>query len=111
MRKRETFAESQQRYLREQAEKREEAIAGMIEPVNVIDENVPPLALTSITPKMVLTMEYKNWRGEVAIRTIVPVEIWFGKTDWHPEQQWFIKATDVDKSEIRDFALRDCKWF
>lgn len=50
---------------------------------------------------------YTNWRGENAIRTAIPVKIWYGKTNWHPQEQWFIKAFDVEKKEERDFALTD----
>lgn len=50
---------------------------------------------------------YKNWRGEVGERTIQPVKIWYGATEWHPEKQWFLKAFDIDKQAERDFALID----
>lgn len=48
---------------------------------------------------------YQNWRGEVAIREIKPICLWFGQTQWHPEDQWFLKAWDVEKQVERDFAL------
>lgn len=54
-----------------------------------------------------LTFKYKNWRGDVATRTVIPDAIWFGVSEWHPEPQWFMRATDVSKREIRDFALLD----
>lgn len=54
-----------------------------------------------------LRIRYKNWRGEVSIRNIEPRGLWFGSSEWHPEQQWFIQALDLDKNGIRDFALRD----
>ncbi|WP_085032732.1 hypothetical protein [Ensifer aridi] len=54
-----------------------------------------------------LSFRYTNWRGETARRTVVPIEIWFGKTEWHPMEQWFLKAQDVEKGEIRDFAFLD----
>ena len=54
-----------------------------------------------------LTIKYKNWRGEVTTRHILPEKIWFGSTEWHKEKQWFLYATDIDKNQMRDFALRD----
>ena len=57
-----------------------------------------------------ITMTYRNWRGEVAQRTIRPVALWFGKTDWHPEPGWLLSAWDCDKGERRDFALADCQF-
>lgn len=57
-----------------------------------------------------ITMTYRNWRGEVSQRTIRPVALWFGKTDWHPEPGWLLSAWDCDKGERRDFALADCQF-
>lgn len=53
---------------------------------------------------------YCNWRGKTALRTIIPIKLWYGSTKWHPEKQWFIRATDVEKGEERDFALLDMKF-
>lgn len=56
-------------------------------------------------------MEYVNHRGEKRPRKILPITIWFGKTDWHQEPQWFLRAYDLEKpatdkdSTIRDFAM------
>lgn len=50
---------------------------------------------------------YTNWRGETAVRNIIPSRIWWGKTEWHPEEQWLITALDVDKNQTRDFAWKD----
>jgi predicted DNA-binding transcriptional regulator YafY len=52
-------------------------------------------------------LTYTNWRGETSGRTIVPLSIWYGSTDWHPEPQWLIKAIDMEKGAERDFALKD----
>lgn len=52
-------------------------------------------------------LTYTNWRGETSERTIVPLSIWFGSTDWHPEPQWLLKAIDTEKGAERDFALKD----
>lgn len=54
-----------------------------------------------------IVFRYKNWRGEIATRTVLPHKIWFGSTEWHPEEQWFLTGEDVEKGEIRDFALSD----
>ncbi len=53
---------------------------------------------------------YKNWRGEISTRTALPIKIWYGTTEWHPAEQWFIKAIDIEKGEERDFALLDMKF-
>lgn len=58
-----------------------------------------------------IRIQYKNWRGVVGWRTIMPERIWFGSTKWHPEDQWLLQALDIDKDERRDFALRDIRWW
>jgi predicted DNA-binding transcriptional regulator YafY len=50
---------------------------------------------------------YRNYRGEVAKRRIIPGRIWFGGTEWHPEPQWLLDAVDLEKGATRSFALRD----
>lgn len=54
-----------------------------------------------------LVFKYTNWEGKTAVRKIQPIEIWYGKTEWHPEEQWLLKAIDIEKNEERDFALKD----
>jgi predicted DNA-binding transcriptional regulator YafY len=55
-------------------------------------------------------IDYTNWRGERAERRVNPVSIWYGKTEWHPEEQWLLSAFDMrdDGTAImKDFAMRD----
>ena len=59
------------------------------------------------TPGQPVRLNYTNWRGETAERTILPLRIWYGATDWHPEPQWLLTAMDVEKGAERDFALKD----
>lgn len=54
-----------------------------------------------------VTLTYTNWKGETSERTIIPMSVWFGKTTWHPEEQWLLEAFDVEKNAMRDFALKD----
>ncbi|MCK4819112.1 hypothetical protein KA005_25290 [bacterium] len=54
-----------------------------------------------------LTFEYTNWEGKTAVRKVRPIEIWYGKTKWHPKKGWLLKAIDVEKGAERDFALKD----
>lgn len=51
--------------------------------------------------------KYKNYKGEICIRKVRPIEIWFGSTIYHPENQWLLKAFDVDKNDYRNFAIKD----
>lgn len=54
-----------------------------------------------------LVFEYTNWEGKIAIRRVKPIGIWYGKTEWHPKEQWLLKAIDLDKEEERNFAIKD----
>ena len=54
-----------------------------------------------------LKFKYKNWQGEVATRSIIPIKIWYGHTEFHSQDQWLLKAFDVDKKAERDFAVND----
>jgi predicted DNA-binding transcriptional regulator YafY len=48
---------------------------------------------------------YVNHRGEVAIRRVHPQDIWFGSTEWYKEAQWLLRAWDLDRQALRDFAM------
>lgn len=48
---------------------------------------------------------YRNYKGEIAWRTLTPIEVWYGTTEWHKQPQWFLKAHDHSRQAIRDFAL------
>ncbi len=55
---------------------------------------------------------YTNYKGETSIRDIIPIKIWFGKTEWHPETGWLMDAYDIEKQADRSFAMKDIKaWF
>lgn len=54
-----------------------------------------------------IAIVYRNYRGETAERRIVPQRLWFGATEWHPEEQWLLDAVDLEKQASRSFALRD----
>ncbi|UFW79981.1 MazG-like family protein [Rhizobium sp. SU303] len=54
-----------------------------------------------------LSFVYKNWRGETALRRVLPIRIEFGPTDWHPEPQWHLVAHDLEKGAARFFAMKD----
>lgn len=50
---------------------------------------------------------YRNHRGEVAIRHIEVMKWHFGENEWHPGHQWLLDALDLDKCEVRTFAMVD----
>lgn len=65
-----------------------------------------------------LPVIYTNRRGETAERSIAihlaprgDCALRFGRTKWHPEPQYLLTALDIDKGELRDFALAGFKAF
>jgi NTP pyrophosphatase (non-canonical NTP hydrolase) len=54
-----------------------------------------------------LTFTYKNSKDEVSTRTVRPITLWYGSTKFHQENQWFLRALDLEKNEERDFAFSD----
>lgn len=55
--------------------------------------------------RYIVKIDYTNWRGERAWRHIIPVSWSFTSNEWHPDTQWLVEATDIEKGEIRTFAL------
>jgi hypothetical protein len=56
-------------------------------------------------------VKYKNYRGEVGIRTIIPMEVYWGQTEYHPHDQWLLKVWDVEKNAERIYAFKDIQEF
>ncbi len=61
----------------------------------------------SLAEKKAVSVHYKNWQGESSKRTIIPEELYYGSTEWHPDEQWLLRAFDLDKEAYRVFALKD----
>ncbi|MDR3551363.1 MAG: hypothetical protein P4L31_08165 [Candidatus Babeliales bacterium] len=56
-------------------------------------------------------VRYKNYRGEVAVRSIVPMELYWGETEYHPHDQWLLKVYDIEKNTERIYAFKDIQEF
>jgi predicted DNA-binding transcriptional regulator YafY len=56
-------------------------------------------------PRKIVTIDYTNWRGERAMRRIIPLGVVFANNEWHPETQWLLESIDVDTGKFRCFAL------
>ncbi len=57
--------------------------------------------------KKAVTIVYTNYKGVTNVRSIIPIEILFGHTDWHKEDQWLMRAFDIQKNAERTFAVKD----
>jgi hypothetical protein len=71
-----------------------------------------PAGLTSAMMGNPIKVRYTNYRGETAVRTIVPMSFYFGSTEYHKEEQWLVKLWDVERAAERIYALREItEWF
>lgn len=50
---------------------------------------------------------YVNYKGETSTRNAIVKEVFFGSNKWHNEPQFLIKAWDLEKDDIRVFAMKD----
>lgn len=56
---------------------------------------------------MKVRARYTNWRGVEAERTFIPIRLYWGRTGYHPDEQWLLEAFDCDKGVPRTFAMKD----
>lgn len=56
---------------------------------------------------MITKIDYTNWKGERTTRLIIPFDIEFGSNEWHQEKQWLLKAFDIEKDDMRTFAMKN----
>jgi len=54
-----------------------------------------------------IKVKYKNWQGQIGIRTIIPLPVHYGHTDFHSHDQWLLDVWDVEKDAQRTYALMD----
>lgn len=63
--------------------------------------------LINANSPMTFRAAYTNYKGVTAVRTVRPLEVWHGGTEWHPEIGWMLTALDLGKGETRSFRLTD----
>jgi predicted DNA-binding transcriptional regulator YafY len=56
-------------------------------------------------PKKYVVIDYTNWRGERSQRLITPLSLSYENNEWHPESQWLLEALDIERDEVRTFAM------
>lgn len=63
--------------------------------------------------KRQISFTYTNYKGETRLRTVVPVTIRFGLSEFHKGEQWFLTAFDVEREccPTREFAINDIEGF
>jgi predicted DNA-binding transcriptional regulator YafY len=54
-----------------------------------------------------LRFRYTNHKLETEQRTARVLSVWYGASEYHQGPQWFLMAHDLDRGQIRNFAMRD----
>lgn len=55
----------------------------------------------------VIEFDYTNWKGEKGKRKALVRGVVWGSNEWHKEQQFLLRAIDMEKNDVRYFALKD----
>ncbi|MDA1675496.1 MULTISPECIES: hypothetical protein [Bacillus cereus group] len=55
----------------------------------------------------VIEFDYINWKGEKGKRKALVRSVVWGSNEWHKEQQFLLRAIDMEKNDVRYFALKD----
>lgn len=66
---------------------------------DVLARLVAPLATREVF------LDCTNWRGQRRVRRVEPSDIVYAATEWHPAPQWLLCALDLEKRQMRSFAL------
>lgn len=48
---------------------------------------------------------YENYRGEIAVRSAIPLRIRYGTNLHYPAPAWFLVAYDLSRKAVRDFRM------
>lgn len=62
-----------------------------------------------VSTKEILRFKYRNWRGDIRDRSVIPVRTTVASSEYHNfgKPCWIMTAFDTEKNELRDFALKD----
>lgn len=74
---------------------------------NNTTEEIIPEGAVPINEEQQIVIAYTNYKGISSVRRIIPKNIYFGSSKWHPEPQWLLEAFDLNKKAERHFAMTD----
>lgn len=64
-------------------------------------------ASIDVTGVSYIEFNYVNWRGLTSYRKVRVKQMYYGTTEHHLRSQWLMEALDLDKREMRIFAMED----
>lgn len=70
-------------------------------------ENVIATESATPSPQRTISFRYRNYKGVIHTRTIYPYRLFEGNNAWHPDTQWLLEGLDIDRGDMRQFALSD----
>jgi predicted DNA-binding transcriptional regulator YafY len=62
-------------------------------------------------PSRVVVFSYKNHRGEIATRTVIPLSFHFGTTPYYRKEQWLVRAWCCERRAQRVFAMNELQYW
>lgn len=57
--------------------------------------------------EVALRVMYRNHRGEMGERRIIPITTYFGEISYHKGEQWLVTCFDLDRWDYRTYAVKD----
>ncbi len=54
-----------------------------------------------------IEFDYINWKGVKGRRKALVRNIYYGFSEYHPEEQWLLKGFDEKKQDMRIYAMKD----
>lgn len=63
--------------------------------------------VTFYTQHAILNFRYTNYKMQTEQRKARVMSVWYGTSEYHQGEQWFMMAYDMDRESIRNFAMRD----
>lgn len=80
-------------------------IAAYQEFTAMTDADIDALRERGHDDSQAVRFEYSNHRGERGQRHVVPLRIWYGTDQWHPEPGWRLQGFDLDRQAERSFNV------
>lgn len=65
-----------------------------------------------MTPPPHIELRYRNHRGEIVVREIVPGRVYYDLhgDEFHPNPGWRLQCWDIEKQGIRIYDLAECNF-
>jgi predicted DNA-binding transcriptional regulator YafY len=80
-------------------------------PEKTMSDDTTPSPVFAVESDGSVKFRYRNHEGKVALRHVrfqsTGRNLFWGRTEFHPEEQWLLETWDLDRNQGRTFALKD----